>query len=328
MARGRSDAAVLRLGSITLVILLVVMAAAFNLQKFPGFRGEGFHAEFADASGLRKGHMVQIAGKRVGRVQRLTIETDRVLVDFELDPGIELGTQTRASVEVLNLLGEKYLEITPEGAGELDPGSTIALDRTRSAYDIVDVLSDLTTTTEKIDTKQLGTALDTLAGTLEGSSDEIRSSFTGLSRLARSVAKRDDQLETLLGRAESVSGLLADRRGDLVVLMRDSSLVFDELDRRREAIHSLLLNARKLSVTMQGVVEDNEDQLGPALKELRTVTSMLKRKKKELRATAAAVGPYADILGNIVGTGPWFDAYLVNLGGLAGEFLPGPRGGS
>lgn len=325
MARGRSDAAVLRLGAITLVILLVIMAAAFNLQKFPGFRGEGFHAEFADASGLRKGHMVQIAGKRVGRVQKLSVEKDRVLVDFELDAGIELGKETRASVEVLNLLGEKYLELSPEGSGELEPGSTIALERTRSAYDIVDVLSDLTLTTEGIDDKQLGTALDTLATTLEGSSDEVRSSFTGLSRLSRSIAKRDDELEALLGRANSVSTLLADRRGDLVDLMADSSLVFDELDRRRKAIHRLLVNARKLSVSLEGVVDDNEDQLAPALKELRTVTSMLKRKKKELRATAAAVGPYADILGNIVGTGPWFDAYLVNLGGLAGEFLPGPR---
>jgi phospholipid/cholesterol/gamma-HCH transport system substrate-binding protein len=40
-----------------------------------------------------------------------------------------------------------------------------------------------------------------------------------------------------------------------------------------------------------------------------------------------AYGPYADILGNIIGTGPWFDAYVVNLAGFAtGEFQKvGPR---
>ncbi len=27
----------------------------------------------------------------------------------------------------------------------------------------------------------------------------------------------------------------------------------------------------------------------------------------------AALGPYVSILGNIIGTGPWFDAYIQNL---------------
>ncbi len=38
------------------------------------------------------------------------------------------------------------------------------------------------------------------------------------------------------------------------------------------------------------------------------------------------LGPYASILINIIGTGPWFDAYVPNLVGLAGgEFKPGKR---
>ena len=49
---------------------------------------------------------------------------------------------------------------------------------------------------------------------------------------------------------------------------------------------------------------------------------LLITKEKELKATLAAYGPYADILGDVIGTGPWFDAYVVNLAGLAtGEFV-------
>lgn len=51
MAR-HSDARVLRLGATSIVVLLLVMVAAFNLQRFPGFRGEALHAELVDASGL------------------------------------------------------------------------------------------------------------------------------------------------------------------------------------------------------------------------------------------------------------------------------------
>lgn len=325
-ARGRSDAQVLRFGAIALVVLLVVMAAAFNLQKFPGFRGTGYHAVLTDASGLRAGQMVQVAGQRVGRVGGLAVEDGKVVVDFEVDAGVELGPDTRASVEVLNLLGEKYLELVPEGKGDLEPGGTIPVENTRAAYDIVDVLGDLTTTTEAIDDQQLEEAFDVISATLDGAAPEIQGSFTGLSRLSRTIATRDEELAGLLDRAESVTGLFADRRGDLVRLMDSSSLVFDELDRREEAIHRLLVNAETLAVQLRGLAEDNEKDLAPALAELRTVTTMLRDRRSQLRKTAAAVGPYADILGNIVGTGPWFDAYLVNLLGLGtGEFLPGPR---
>lgn len=328
MSRGRSDSSVLRLGAITLVVLLVVMAAAFNLQKFPGFRGSSYHAEFTDASGLRQGQMVQIAGQRVGRVSRLTLAGDRAVVDFDIDPGVEFGPETSASVEVLNLLGEKYLELRPAGSGAMEPGATIPVERTAAAYDIVGVLSDLTETTEGIDSARLGQALDLLAETLDASSSEIQGSLRGLSRLSRSIASRDAEIERLVGNAEDVTGLLAERRTDLVRLMEQSSLVFDTVEQRREDIHVLLVNTEALATELEGLVDDNRKDLAPALAELRGVTRMLKAERKNLRATVKAMGPYTDILVNIIGTGPWFDAYLANLVGLgAGEFAPGPRGG-
>jgi phospholipid/cholesterol/gamma-HCH transport system substrate-binding protein len=325
--RGYTDRQIARLGAITIVILLVVMAAAFNLSKFPGFGGSVYTAEFTDASGLREGNMVQIAGMRAGRVEDIVLAGDKVVVEFRVDDGYEFGTESAASVQVLNLLGEKYLELRPAGGGQLDTEDTIPLARTDSAYDIVGVLGDLTQTTERIDTDQLGTALDTLSKTLDDAAPEIRSSFRGISRLSRTIATRDAELQQLLQRSDSVSKLLADRSDDLVVLMREGDKVFQEVRARKRAIHRLLVNTRTLSTQLEGVARDNEKQLGPALRELRQVLAMLQEKKKELRATAAAIGPYADILGNIVGTGPWFDGYVVNLLGIpSGEFVPGTGG--
>ena len=322
-----SDATILRYGAVTLVVLLLVMAAAFNLSKFPGFGGRTYYAELTDASGLREGNMVQVAGMRAGRVQDIVLAGDKVVVEFTVDDDFELGRDSRAAVEVLNLLGEKYLELLPEGPGTLEPESTIALDRTESAYDIVGVLGDLTQTTERIDTDRLGRALDTISSTLEGATPEIRSSFRGISRLSRTVASRDAELQRLLERSESVTGLLADRSDDLVVLMREGDKVFREVQARKDAIHSLLVNTRTLATQLEGVARDNEAQVGPALRELRQVLRMLQEKEKELQATAAAIGPYVDILGNIVGTGPWFDGYVVNLFGIpTGEFVPGTGG--
>ena len=96
LMRGYTDRQIVRLGAITIVILLVVMAAAFNLSKFPGFGGSVYRAEFTDASGLREGNMVQIAGMRAGRVEDIELAGDKVVVEFRVDDGYEFGTESAA----------------------------------------------------------------------------------------------------------------------------------------------------------------------------------------------------------------------------------------
>ena len=322
-----SDAAIMRLGAAALVLLAIVMAAAFNLSKFPGFGGETYQAEFTDASGLKRGDIVQVAGMRVGRVAGVAVDGNQVIVDFEVDHGVKFGDQSEATIEVYNLLGQKFLQLKPAGEGQLDPEDVIPLERTNAAYDIVGVFSDLATTTEQINTEQLGTALDTVSETLDGSSEEIKGTFSGLARLSQTISSRDAELQELLRRSHSVTALLADRRGDLVTLMQEGDLLLQELTRRREAIHALLVNTSNLAEQLTGLVNDNQAQLEPALRQLRDVLSVLQKKEKQLGATISALGPYGSILGNIIGTGPWFDAYVVNLAGIgSGEFRPGVRG--
>lgn len=147
MAR-RSDAQILRLGAVSIAILLLVMVASFNIQRLPWFKGTTFHAELKDASGLRTGAEVQVAGVRVGRVSKLTIGTEKVIADFDVE-GAKLGKSTHASVEVKSLLGEKFLNIKPEGSGQLPAGATIPIARTDAGPDIVSTLGQLTTQTEE-----------------------------------------------------------------------------------------------------------------------------------------------------------------------------------
>ena len=266
--RRYTDAQVLRLGAITLVIMLVIMAATFNLSKFPGFRGTSYTAEFSDASGIHRGNMVQVGGIRVGRVQDVSLENSTVIVRFEVDSGVEFGKDTEASIEVLNLLGEKYLEITPAGEGQLAEDTAIPLERTESAYDIVGVFGDLTTTTEEIERDQLVQALDVVSTTMDQAAPEIESSFDGIARLSETVASRDAQIQALFANSKDVTKLLSDRSEDLVSLMENGDLVFQEVTKRKEAVHRLLVNARILAKQLRGVAQDNQEQIGPALAEV------------------------------------------------------------
>ena len=100
---------------------------------------------------------------------------------------------------------------------------------------------------------------------------------------------------------------------------------FQELITRRKAIHSLLVNSRRLAVELRGLATDNQAQIGDALKQLNTALKFLRAREKQIDQTMTNLGPYASILINIIGTGPWFDAYAVNLAAIpTGEFQPGP----
>jgi len=326
------DRTLMRAGAATAVALVLALVLAFNLQKLPGMKGTTFHARFTDASGLHVGDRVEIAGIRVGRVDAITIDGASIDVAFDVKDAT-LGPDTEASIEVLNLLGEKYLRLEPgpstgSGGASLNAGATIPLSRTTAGYDIVGTLDELTDTTQKIDTDQLGTALNTVADAVNKAAPEVRSSFDGLARLSQTIASRDADIGQLLQHAHHVVDLVNQRKGDLVGLMKQGDQVFTELIQRRDDIHRLLVNATALADQISGLARDNQKQLGPALDELDQAIGFLNERKQELSDTIKYYGPYASILINIIGTGPWFDAYVPNFASLAtGEFVPGRRPG-
>jgi len=326
MAR-RSDSQILQMGIISLALLLLVMVGSFNLQKLPWLRGTTYHAELSDASGLRTGSEVQVAGVRVGRVNKLKIGPQKVVADFDVS-GATLGRSTRASVEVKSLLGEKFLNIKPEGSGTMAAGATIPLSRTDVTFDIVGTLGELTTQTEETDKKNLTKALDSLAEVIDSAAPEVQTSFTGLSRLSTTIASRDEEIEKLLQRSSNVTQLLDERKGDLVTLMKQANLIFQELQQRKQTIHELLVNANQLATELEGVVKDNRKQLRPTLDKLEDVLTFLHARENQIETLIHNYGPYVSILGNIVGSGPWFDAYVPNMTGVfLGEFTPSKPGG-
>lgn len=308
------------IGAAGLVTLALLVAAAFNIESLPLIgSGEKYSAAFSEAGGLKSGDKVSIAGVDVGEVDEVDLDGDHVKVTFHVEDGPEFGTRTGAAIRVKTILGAKYLALYPKGEGQLEPGSEIPLKRTVPAYDVVEAFSDLTTTTEKIDTQQLAKALDTISTTFEDTPEEVRASVKGLSKLSRTVASRDKALRKLLKRADGVSGVLSDRSKEFIELVEDADKLFRELSKRRDAIHKLLVSSAQLGIELSGLVEDNRKQIGPALKQLNTFVSMLKRNQESLDKSIELLAPFVRVFTNTVGNGRWFDSYIQNLVAVPGS---------
>jgi phospholipid/cholesterol/gamma-HCH transport system substrate-binding protein len=307
-------------------VLALLGLAAFRIDDRPVIGGgDRYTAAFSEAGGLKPGDEVRIAGVKVGKVDAVELAGDRVRVSFRIKGGPEFGDETGAAIRVKTILGAKYLALEPAGPGQLEPGSEIPLSRTVPAYDVVEAFSDLTTTSEEIETERLAEALDVIAETFKDSPDEVKESIDGLSRLSQTVAERDGELRELLSNAHGVTGVLADRSEEFTTLIKDGDKLFKEIAKRRETISALLANSVQLSLQLSGLVKDNEAELGPALERLNTVVAMLERNQKSLNRSVKLLAPYVRVFTNTLGNGPWFDSYVENFIVPAGA---APRGGA
>jgi phospholipid/cholesterol/gamma-HCH transport system substrate-binding protein len=320
-----SELSPLRVGIVAIVVLALAVGTSLNSGRiYRSIFATSYSAVFAEAGGLRAGDEVRLGGVAVGRVRSVSIEDGRVVAGFSVEGGGPLGDATEAVIKTATPLGTKFLAVLPAGSGALGSGERIPLERTRSPYDVQDLLDQLASTTGRIDLPQLGESLDVVADTFEDTPEELRGALDGLSRLSQSLASRDVALRDLLANANGVTGVLAERSAQLALLIEDGNQLLEELYARRETVRNLLFNITAVLTQLKGVVEDNQAQIGPAMDELEGVLDLLNANDKSLAASIEGLRTYAGSLGEAVGSGPWFFALVPNLAptGLVQQTLP------
>jgi phospholipid/cholesterol/gamma-HCH transport system substrate-binding protein len=302
------------IGAVSLVVLAALVMAAFRAEDLPLIGGgDTYYAAFSEAGGLKPNDEVRIAGVRVGKVKAVELAGDHVRVEFLVDRGVDFGSQTGAAIKVKTLLGAMYLALQPDGGGQLAEEAEIPEQRTSSPYDVVDAFAGLAERSERIDTDQLAESLNTVAQLTENTPEEFQAALRGVSDLSANIAARDEQLNTLLGNLRKVSGVLGDRRQDLITLMEDGDRLFRALVARRQAVSDLLDSTSQLSVQLTGLVRDTRADLKPALDHLDNVVDVLNKNQENLDNSLRLMAPFYRVFASTLGNGPWFDTYIQNL---------------
>ncbi len=301
-------------GLVTVVLIAVASTLAFFARDLPVIgNGETYSANFSESAGLIPGNQVQIAGIKVGEIKSVELDGNKVLAEFTVDDRPVLGTGTTAAIKIRTLMGEKFVELQPAGAGQLDSDEPIPLKRTSSPFDIPEAINQLTSTTGQIDSEQLGESFKAISETFQGTPEHMGKALEGLSKLSETVASRDRELSELLKNSADVTKVVADRNEQVRLLIEDGNRLLGEVQARKEAITGLLVGTQKLSDELRGMVADNQEQIQPALDKLNRVTEMLQRNQDNLGRTVEALAPYVRGFNNTVGNGRWFDGYLCGL---------------
>ena len=305
------------IGGTGVLLLIVLVAAAFSYDRLPFIKGTSdYSAYFAEAGGIKSGSDVRVSGLAVGRVSGISLEGTKVRVDFTVRDGVELGDRTEAAIKTETVLGTKVLELTPRGESTLS--NPIPLERTTSPYDLPTALGDLTTVISGLDTAQLSSSLTTLAETFADTPPDLRAALDGVARFSQTLDTRDAQLRNLLANANKVTAVLAKRSDEIAALVVNTNALLTELVAQRDSVDALMGNLTAVSHQLSGVVAENRSQTKPMLDKLNGVLAILDNRKQELQRTLYLLRRYAMSFGEVLGSGPFFKASVVNL--LPGQF--------
>uniref|UniRef100_UPI003B3BC942 MlaD family protein n=1 Tax=Mycolicibacter arupensis TaxID=342002 RepID=UPI003B3BC942 len=198
------------LGFGALAVVAVVVAAAL-LVKVIGFGYTRYTAEFAQAAALTPGNPVMVAGIEVGRVTSMRLAGDHVVAGLTVRNDVAMGKDTRAKIQVMTILGSRYLKLEPDGPGAL-PGKRIPLANTEVPYDLESLLDDATTTFDQVDSDQFGQSLAVLGQQLSGLPPVVPQAMANLHTLAKITADRREELGTLLASTQRVANTLRNQQ--------------------------------------------------------------------------------------------------------------------
>ena len=299
-------------GAVGIALVTAIVVAAFLYDKLPFIKGtSNYSAYFSEAGGIKPGSDVRVSGMDVGRVSRIKLEGNQVLVTFTVRNGVDLGERTEAAIRTETVLGAKVLELTSRGDGSL--GGPIPVERTKSPYDIPAALGDLTTTISGLDTTQLSDALQTMAQTFSNTPPDLKIALEGVARFSETLNTRDDRLRDLLTNANKVTTVLAKRSDQIAALVVNTNALVAELLAQQDSVDALMSNLSRVSQEISGLVADNRTQLKPAVDKLNGVLEILDNRKGELQRTLTLLRRYAMSFGEVLGSGPFFKASVVNL---------------
>src|SRR5690242_8324045 len=310
MARRDRDNA-LRTGIFGIVLVTCIVLVSFGYSSLPFMpQGKLYEAYFSDAGGISPGSDVRVSGIKVGKVSGVALAGDTAKVSFTVNRDVRVGDESLVAIKTDTVLGQKSLAVTPKGSGT---ATVIPLGRTTTPYTLNTALQDLGQNASELDKPKFEQALQTLTDSLRDATPQLRGALDGVANLSRTLNKRDEALEQLLGHAKRVTDTLAQRAGQVNQLITDGNMLFAALDERRQALSNLIAGIDDVSRQLSGFVADNRREFKPALDKLNLVMDNLLARKEHIGEALRRLPPYATALGEVVGSGPGFQ---INLYGL------------
>ncbi|MGN6333368.1 MAG: MCE family protein [Motilibacteraceae bacterium] len=314
----KTTSAGFKLGIFALVTLLATGVLAFTIGNFSFGPRSSYTAVFSDATGLRSGDEVRIAGVRVGQVQDVALtRDDHAAVTFDVDASRRLPAGVRVQIRYRNLVGERYVALT-EGPGAnrtLRPGATIPLAQTTPALDLTVLFNGFKPLFAALSPNDVNTLSGEIIQVLQGEGGTVTDLLARTASLTSTLADRDAVIGRTIDNLDQVLATVQQRDSRLSELILQLQRFVSGLSADRAAIGSSLAGIADLADATSGLLEQGRAPLKDDIAQLGQVASTLDANKSTVDDVLKNLPRKLNTITRTATYGSWFNFYLCDLNG-------------
>jgi phospholipid/cholesterol/gamma-HCH transport system substrate-binding protein len=281
-----------------LIVTILAVAGAFSAGEV------AHHAYFKSAGGLVPGATVRYGGMKAGRVEGVRVapqDSTRMEIDFSVERGIPIKTDSIAKITSLGALDENYVEI---GTGTKDAplapsGSEVKGVETVGIGAIGDMMGSLQPVAQQVlqNLNQRLTEIQvTVARVNDLLSDKNRVNVAnGLGNLNAMLAEDRPKVSASLTNVQAASAKIVSLLDNLQKTTNQANVVLAHMDpllvENREDIRNVVVELKKTLLTASALIEElrnttdfNMDNIDQILVNLRVTTENVKQMTDTLKA--------------------------------------------
>jgi phospholipid/cholesterol/gamma-HCH transport system substrate-binding protein len=209
--RGSLGPTLVKFGVFAVVMSVLTLFLFFTFGQYRTGAVTGYSALFNDASRLKAGDSVRVAGVRVGTVNGVALQPDKkVVVKFDADRSVVLTDGTKAAVRYLNLVGDRYLDLVdgPGSTRRLAGGGQINVSHTAPALDLDLLLGGLKPLVHGLNPRDVNALSSALLEVFQGEGGTLQSLFNKSTSFTNTLADNDQTIEHLIDNLNTVAATL------------------------------------------------------------------------------------------------------------------------
>ncbi len=325
---------VIKVGIFTVVMLLVSAALVVVFGDFRFGAESTYHATFTDASRLKTGQKVRIAGIPVGSVDGIKLNPDNTIdVAFGVDERYTLYSSTRALIRYENLVGDRYMEIAA-GPGELrklPPGGTINSQHTQPALDLDALLGGLRPVLKGLDPDKVNTVTSALIDLLQGQGGALQNVLSDTSAFSSALGARDQLIGDVITNLNSVLATIDAKSAQFSTSVDQLQQLITGLAKNKDAIAGAIPPLASTVTDLTELLKNSRRPLQGIIENARPLATELDDRKAEVNNDVEQLGEDYLRLSALGAYGSFFNIYFcsvtIKINGPAGSDILLPIGG-
>jgi phospholipid/cholesterol/gamma-HCH transport system substrate-binding protein len=295
------------IGIASIIGITLGVLFAFYFKRIPFFANNyTLKAQFADAAGLNPENEVRVAGIKVGKVTRVELLKDRVLVTMQIENGVDIPKHSRAAISLKTILGTKFVKINGLGGGPFfKEGDTIPMKQTSIPFEIYQAANAGVQILQEIDAKALNEGLKALAEITDDPNRNLARTLEGSAEVTQAIASQGDALQLLIEHGEELLAALDKSSPDIQAIITNGDKALELLARRRATVQQLLRNTDRLLASFGDLLQDNRSRIDRILNDLHSVLLIVDAKLADLEQAVRLLGPSSESISRIAWRGRW-----------------------